>query len=201
MAAQMGDMFQEDHVVSECDVIEQHQMLMDLPHIPNVRDDGQPDLARQQADREEKAGHAGAIGLHKMNRFRLHEVFEVDAVGHMLPQGNANRGDRARQPAVGLDIVRVSRLFNPVRIELGDLLTISQQVGRTRNIAKIEDDLYYRALTSGFTAVSWNREIVDRRRPRQLTGAPLCCFFSEAFMVAGVLAQRHRNRHLCQLTG
>jgi hypothetical protein len=37
VTAQMKDVFQKGHLVSERNMIEQHEMLMDLPHVPDVR--------------------------------------------------------------------------------------------------------------------------------------------------------------------
>ena len=37
MTAQMRDVFQEDHLVSKRNIIEQHEVLMDLPHVADMR--------------------------------------------------------------------------------------------------------------------------------------------------------------------
>src|SRR5919108_3220901 len=66
---QMRDRFQEQNWVAHRNMVEEHQMLMNLTHIPDVRDNRQPELARQQAHRKELGNtrDARAIDLRKVH--------------------------------------------------------------------------------------------------------------------------------------
>ncbi len=54
----MRDMFEENDFVVERNVVEEHEVLVDLPYVANVRHDRQTKFLRQQAD-SEKFAHAG----------------------------------------------------------------------------------------------------------------------------------------------
>ena len=91
VVAQVGDVLQEDRVVTHGDVIEQHQVLMDLAHVADVRHHRQTELARHQAHCEKlrNARQARAIGLYEMDRAGLDEVFEQHAVRHVFSKRDA----------------------------------------------------------------------------------------------------------------
>jgi len=65
--SQMRDVFEKDKVVAEGDVVEQDEVLVQLPHVPNVRDDGHAKLPAKQTHSDEfaDAGHAGRVHLDK----------------------------------------------------------------------------------------------------------------------------------------
>src|SRR5437762_10467227 len=76
--SEMGNVLEENYFVIERDVIEENQVLMQLPHIANVGHDRQAKLLCHQAHRE-KFAHArepGAIGLDEMRPSVLEEVLE-----------------------------------------------------------------------------------------------------------------------------
>ena len=47
---EMGDVFQEYHLVIERDVIEEHEMLVHLAHVPNMGNDRKVEELRHEAD-------------------------------------------------------------------------------------------------------------------------------------------------------
>src|SRR6202011_4801821 len=80
---EMWDVLEEDRVVIERDVIEEHQMLMQLAHVAYVGHDRQSEFLRHQAYGE-KLAHAskpGAIGLDEVQASVVEEVFKENAVG------------------------------------------------------------------------------------------------------------------------
>src|SRR5579885_2278971 len=89
--AQMRNVFEKHHRMPKSDVVEQHQVLMNLTHIANVRHNRQPELARKQADREELADsrHPRAIHLHKMHRVFAYEVLEQHSIGNVFAERDA----------------------------------------------------------------------------------------------------------------
>ena len=82
----MRDVLEKDDLVIERNPEEEHQVLVNLPHVAHVRRDWKPRLPGQQCDRKEltDSGDARAIHLNEVNRLRLDQVLECDAVGDML---------------------------------------------------------------------------------------------------------------------
>ena len=78
MLLQMRDVFQEQSFVAQGDVVEQNQVLMDLPHVANVRYHREAKFASEQADRDKfrNSGKACAIRLNDMYCAGLHEIVE-----------------------------------------------------------------------------------------------------------------------------
>src|ERR1700693_234910 len=105
-------------------MVEQHQVLVNLPHIAHVRNDSQAELSRQYADRDElrDAGYPRAVDLHNLHSRSLHEILEHDSVRNVLTQGNWDRLDRLCKGAVRANIVWVGRLFYKKRSHLPKLL-------------------------------------------------------------------------------
>src|SRR5690348_3787557 len=58
MFSEMWDMLKKDNLMPERDVVEQDQVLVKLPHIPNVRNHRNAKLLAEQADRN-KFTHSG----------------------------------------------------------------------------------------------------------------------------------------------
>src|SRR5580698_9399696 len=78
---EMRNVLEENSFVVECDVIEDHEVLMQLPHIAHVRHDRQAKFLCHQTDRE-KLAHArkpGAIGLNEMHPSIVEEILEKNA--------------------------------------------------------------------------------------------------------------------------
>ena len=103
MRLQMRDALEKYSFVSHGDVIEQNQMLVNLSHVADVRNDSQAEFSRQKADREElrNSSNPRAVHLHDMNGFRLHEILEHDSVRNVLAQSNRDGLDGLGQRAVG----------------------------------------------------------------------------------------------------
>lgn len=61
----MGDVFKKDFLQAECDMIDQHQVLVNLPHVAHMRHDFQPELSCQQTHGQEftDAANARAVNL------------------------------------------------------------------------------------------------------------------------------------------
>src|ERR1700691_2414190 len=122
--AQAGNVLKEDDRMAKRHVIEQDQVLVNLPHISHMRHHRHLVSPRQQADREElsNAGQPRAIRLRKVHGATYHEVAEHYAIGYMLTQGDAEGRDSAGEPDVSLDIVRMGGLFDPIGIDLAHSL-------------------------------------------------------------------------------
>jgi hypothetical protein len=107
MFTQMGDVFEEDFFQAECDMVDQHQMLVYLPHVTDMRHDFQPELSCQQTHGQEftDAADACAVNLDKGCRTGLHEIFELNAIGNMLAQGHLKGIDRQRQRLMPQNII------------------------------------------------------------------------------------------------
>src|SRR5437667_11436450 len=63
--SQVRDVLEKHNLLSECDVVEEDEVLVQLPHIANVRHDRHAKLAAKQTHRDEftDASHASRIHL------------------------------------------------------------------------------------------------------------------------------------------
>jgi len=131
MLLQMRNVFQELSFVAKGDVVEQDQVLMDLAHVADVGYHGQAEFPGEQTDGDKfrNTGKAGAIGLNDMHGSGLHEIVEQNAIGDMLAESNAGRGNGFGELLVGGDVIGVSRLFNEVR---GDRVELAAYLERSR---------------------------------------------------------------------
>ncbi len=70
--------------------IEEHEMLMDLPHIANMRNYWNAIFSCKQADSQKLADTAkpGAVRLEKADTFCLQIVFEYHSIGSMFAESN-----------------------------------------------------------------------------------------------------------------
>src|SRR5215469_2739984 len=96
-------------------MVEDDQMLMDLPHIPYMRHDGKVLLAGQKTDGQELA-HARepcAVSLYEVHRTTLNEVLEHHAVRNVLPGCDFHRRDQISNLSMSFQIVRMSGFFDP----------------------------------------------------------------------------------------
>src|SRR5580692_9929790 len=99
MFFQMRDMFQKHHLVVERNVIEEYEMLVQLAHVANVRNDRQAKLLGHQTDGE-KLAHTrepGAIRLDEMHATIVEEVLEQDSVWNVFARCYFHRGDGTRE--------------------------------------------------------------------------------------------------------
>src|SRR5579883_814767 len=115
---QMRDMFEKESFMPHGNVVEQDQVLMDLPHIADMRHHRETVFTGKQAGGDELryAGKPGAVGLHKMDGFGFDKVLEEHKIGHVLAERYSHRYDLARQLAVCLNVVRVCGFFYPVGV-------------------------------------------------------------------------------------
>ena len=109
--------------MTERDVVEQHQVLMDLPHVSNVGYNRLAESLGEQADGEKlaNASKANDIRLNEVNGVRLEQLLEDDAIGDVSTGCQPGRGDLPRDERMTEDVVGVSRLRNPVRIHLSEV--------------------------------------------------------------------------------
>src|ERR1700724_1226142 len=98
-------------------MIEQHQMLVNLSHIPNMRNNWQTKLPGQQAYREElgNSGNPRTVYLHDLHRLLLHEILEHEPVGNVLSQRNRDWLDRLGERAVCLNVIWMRWFLYEVR--------------------------------------------------------------------------------------
>src|SRR6202050_4433875 len=111
-------------------MIEENQVLMQLPHVANVRHHGKIEDPGQQTDGKEFADprDPGAIDLDKRQRMGLEEVLEQDTVCDVLSGSDIDGAHRTGYFHVSLDVVRVGRLFDPVRAELRQFSTDTKSI-------------------------------------------------------------------------
>ena len=85
-----------------------------------VRADGDAVLGRHQHDREHlvHAADAAGVDLADVDRLRLEELLEDDAVLDDLPGRDPDRRDRLPDPRVTEDVVGARRLLDPPGVEL-----------------------------------------------------------------------------------
>jgi|SRR5579862_2084150 len=114
----MWDVFKKDYFMANRDVVDQHKVLMDLSHVPNVGDDRNFVSARQQTDSQEFADSAEtcAIGLQKANASCLEVVLENYAIRNVLADREQNRRNLDGKFAMRINIVRVGRFLDPPRM-------------------------------------------------------------------------------------
>jgi hypothetical protein len=112
---EMRDVFKEVGFMVERNVIEEHEMLVQLTHVANVGYEGQAEFPCHHADRQKFAytRKPGAVCLHEVHRSILHKVLEENTVWNMLTRGDFYGGDIPRQDGMRVYIVRMRRLLNP----------------------------------------------------------------------------------------
>jgi len=84
--AKVRDVFEEDGGEIESDVIEEHEMLVELAHVADVGDHRDTELLAHDAHGKKlaDAGDADGIHLDETGAFRLQVVFENHAVRHVF---------------------------------------------------------------------------------------------------------------------
>src|ERR1700760_4818203 len=81
----------------EANMVEEHQVLMHLAHITDMRHNRKIENLRQKAHSEELAHtrDSRTVDLDERKRIGFHEVLEQDAVRYVLPGRNLNGADDA----------------------------------------------------------------------------------------------------------
>ena len=102
-------------------MIEQHQMLVNLSHITDVRHDADGKLCCHDGDGEilADASQASAICLNDSHRPGLKEILPKNAIRNRLPNGDGNRGQHSRQRLMPQNVIGLGGFFNPVGVALG----------------------------------------------------------------------------------
>ena len=82
----MRDVFEKYHLVVKSNSVEEYQVLMNLPHVPHVRNEREVKLFREETDGEELAhtGQPRNIGLNIMDGVRLKEILEDHTIWYVL---------------------------------------------------------------------------------------------------------------------
>ena len=112
-------MFEEDGGQVEADVVEEHEVLVELAHVADVRDDGDTELFAHQAHGEEFADSGDADGIHldEPGTFHLEVVLEDDSVRNVLAEREFHWSDGIGEGFVADDVVRVRGFLDPERID------------------------------------------------------------------------------------
>ena len=144
---EVRDALEKYRFVSHGNVIEQNQMLVNLSHVPDVRNHSQPELSSQQAHRQElgNARNPGAVHLHDLYRLGMHEVLKHDSVGDVLAQRNRNWLDRFCDCAVRSNIVWMCWFFHEVRRDVLKLRAHLQRTWKSPLLIGIDHDQRIRA--------------------------------------------------------
>jgi hypothetical protein len=117
MILQMRDMLKKVLCMVERYVVEEHQMLMNLAHVADVRHHRQLEFLRHQADGQ-KLAHTcepRAICLDKVHTTIPEVILEHDPVGDVFTGSNVNRRNGSSKFYVRMNVIRVRGLFNPER--------------------------------------------------------------------------------------
>lgn len=86
MLPKVWNIFEKNSLVTHSNVIEQDEVLVNLPHITNMWYDGNIKFPRHKTDRDKLADatQAHTVGLHKTSGARLKIIFENDLVRDMF---------------------------------------------------------------------------------------------------------------------
>jgi len=97
MRSQVRDVFEEYHFMPECDMDEQHKVLVQLAHIAHVGNYRNAELAGKQTHSQEfaNAGNSNCIHLNETGASCLQVILEHDAIGNVFSKRDLNRGDGA----------------------------------------------------------------------------------------------------------
>src|SRR5690349_18105419 len=95
----MWNIFQKQSGETQRDMVEQNQVLVNLPHVSNVGYNGNPKLAREQTHRDKLAdpADARAIRLNNARRACLKEVLKQHPMRNMLANRHADSRISPRQ--------------------------------------------------------------------------------------------------------
>src|SRR6266478_4025562 len=128
--------------MSQCNVVEQGEVLMQLPHVPDMGRHRAAKLLRKNADREKLAHsrQSGAVGLDVVKCFGLQEILEHYPIGNVLPCCDSYRRNFARQDNVRPNVVRMRGLLDPQRTECAKLPRHANGHWKTPALISIEHE-------------------------------------------------------------
>lgn len=117
---QVWDIFKKEFGDIQANMIEEHEMLMDLPHITDVGSHGEIVVLGKETNRQKfaDAANAYAIDLDKVHGLELEVILELDGIGHVLAGSNLDGGNRARDTLMPDDIIGMGWFFDPKRIDV-----------------------------------------------------------------------------------
>ena len=115
----MWDVFEEMHFMVERNMIKEHQMLMNLAHVSDMRHDRQLELSCHQTNGQKftNTGEPRAICLNKVQASVEQIILEHDPVRDVFSSSNTDRCDGASKFYVSVNIIGMSWLFNPERFQ------------------------------------------------------------------------------------
>lgn len=142
MLSEMGNVFEEAWFMAHRDVVHQYKMLMDLPHIADVRHDSNVIHAGQQTHSQKLtyATQARAVWLEKADASGLEVILEHDAVRNMFAYGERNRSYESSKSAMRIDVIGVRRFLDPPRIDARKLLAGDNRFWKRPLLVGIEHD-------------------------------------------------------------
>src|SRR5579859_3123507 len=133
-------------------------------------------------------------------------MLEHDTVWNMLADRKLNGSNHRRQPAMRIDVIGVSRLFDPPWIDARQFFTSDNRLGKRPLLIGIEHDHYVGAgqVTKELTAMSVSFERAphfELERPEALTKTPLHIFANPGIVVvipanAGIVARISARDHI-----
>ena len=118
MFPQMWNVFEKYYFVTQRDAIEEHEMLMQLAHIPNMRHDRNAKFTAQQAHGKELAYSCDSRRVHldKRSTLCLKIILEDHSIWNMFAHRQFERRNRFGKRFVSENVVRMRRFFDPKRI-------------------------------------------------------------------------------------
>ena len=125
-------------------VIEEGEVLDQLAeaNAAGVRADRDAELGSEQqvGDVLVDAAHPGGIKLQDVDGAGLKQLLEHNAAGHGLAGGDADRSDAPPDVRMSQDVIGAGGLFDPVGIELGQLVDPFNRLGHLPALVGIDGD-------------------------------------------------------------
>src|SRR6266567_6652662 len=105
----------------ECNVIEKQKVLMDLPHVSDMRNDWKSKLLCQQTDSEELADarEPRAVCLYEMYRTAIKEILEQNSIRDVLPGGKPYRRNMVCELRMRVRVIGMRWFLDPQRRKRG----------------------------------------------------------------------------------
>ena len=85
---EVGDVFEEHLLKADRYVIKENKVLVNLAHVPDVRNHLESKLFRHQANQNKliHSSYPCAVDLAELHRIGLHEILEQDCMGNVFAQ-------------------------------------------------------------------------------------------------------------------
>ncbi len=181
MLPKMGNVFQKDNLVAERNVVEQDEVLVQLPHIANVRYDGHAKLAAKQTHRNEftDASHASRIHLDESRASGQQIILEDDAVRDVFPNRQPGGSDCVGEGLVAEHVIRVRWLLDPKR-SVGSSIQNGLMALNCRQMSSAWGKVHcwFASNITRALAPATSRTIFARRRSRSESREPTLSFIA-----------------------